>query len=92
MATAGSKGTPVGVSMGIGIGAGAIVTLALGVFLLMMQKKADKRNNLQKEVKETPRQWYQFDDMNDKPPRSRNDPDITPQTSTEAIPALVIED
>jgi hypothetical protein len=78
--------------MGIGIGAGVIVTLALGVFLLMMQKKADKRSNLQPEAKETPRQWYQFDDMDNKPPSSRDDPDITPQTSTEAIPELVIED
>lgn len=92
MATPGSKGTPLGVSMGIGIGAGAIVTLSLGVFLFMMEKKAKKQNNLQNEAKETARQWYQFDDMNNKPPSTENDPDLTPQTSSEAIPAMVIEE
>jgi hypothetical protein len=88
MASSGSKGTPLGVSIGIGAGAGAIVTLALGVFVFMMEKKAKKQNNSESKSKETLREWYKFEDTT----YSQNGSDLTPQTSTEVIPALVIEE
>lgn len=88
IASTGSNGAPIGVSMGIGIGAGSIVTLSLGLLLFFMEKRTKKQRN---EPKETPRQWYQFDEMN-KPPSSERDPDITPKATEDAIPALVIEE
>ena len=77
--------------MGIGIGVGTLVTLSLGVFLFFMERKAKKRQYLQQDPKETPRQYYQFDDMN-KPNLPESNTEMTPQTSSDTIPALVIEE
>ena len=92
IATSGSRGTPLSTSMGIGIGIGTIVTFSLGLLLFFMEKK---ENDPSSEPKEPTRQWYQFDDMNQfHPERDEKDLNLnlSPQDSSDTIPALVIEE
>ena len=80
--------------MGIGIGIGTIVTFSLGILLFFMERK-EKTTDPSSEPKEPTRQWYQFDDMNQfHPERDEKDLNLnlSPQDSSDTIPALVIEE